>query len=272
MNFFVILIAYYLYLNAEKWHHLQRISLFDRWWTRTQKLDGTLGIILFIVVPMVLVQWALNLMADAGGVGRLVEFVFTLFIIIQLLGDRNLDDHFSQFQILLKEQGVGAAVATAKAQLAGQQLSDPVRPEQWIWRALTRRSLIDFFAILIWYALLGLEGALLWRLLFHVGQERHCWVKFRLILSWLPVRFMLLVYALVGYFAKAWPLWIQSLSDTTTHGSELLADSAEAAVNPALVCTDNLCVDDNLTLLRNLIRHSEMACLGLFSVLTLIGL
>lgn len=107
------------------------------------------------------------------------------------------------------------------------------RTERLLWQGLCRRAawryLDDLFAVFFWFMLGGPAAALLFRLVFlYRGQPAvPAW---RLLLEWLPARYMGLCICLAGNFAGGFAVWRSLALDTHQSTLAFLGRCLDAAL------------------------------------------
>ncbi|WP_438862821.1 beta-lactamase regulator AmpE [Neptunicella sp.] len=134
-----------------------------------------------------------------------------------------------------------------------------------------------YSAVIIWFAVLGAPGALLYvvsrNMLQYAEQQQlvvanplHDWVK---ILDWVPVRITTLGFVFMGHFSKAFPVWVAYLVEPEPSALKILSDVGKAAEEAPIDETD--LTQEPCTLVR-LAKRNLLFILVLISVLTLGGL
>lgn len=134
-----------------------------------------------------------------------------------------------------------------------------------------------YSAVIIWFAVFGAPGALLYvlsrNMLQYAEQQRlavaaplHDWVK---ILDWVPVRVTTLGFVFMGHFSKAFPVWLAYLVEPEPSALKILSDVGKAAEETPVDQAD--LTQEPCTLVR-LAKRNLLFILVLISVLTLSGL
>ncbi|GAA0859105.1 beta-lactamase regulator AmpE [Aliiglaciecola litoralis] len=133
-----------------------------------------------------------------------------------------------------------------------------------------------YAAVIIWFALLGPAGSVLYvltRALHETTLEQHddshpISEKVLHILDWIPVRVTALGFLLVGHFSKALPIWLSHFGNLHTPAKTLLCDVARAAEEVEPDETD--CTEEPCTLVR-LAKRNVMFLVVAISILSLSG-
>lgn len=167
--------------------HLQRLLGYTSLWR------GMLAP-LVIVLPIVIVIALIYYMMGGGIYGGLGKFLLSIIVLLYCLGP---GDFYGQTDKLINE-GVETAIPI-------EEITDIY------WQAHEQ-----IFAVLFWFAILGPVGAILYRLLSLLVQNKEgAYSSFadaaallHGIAAWMPARIMGLGYALVGNFIKCFKLWL----------------------------------------------------------------
>lgn len=133
-----------------------------------------------------------------------------------------------------------------------------------------------YAAVIIWFAILGPAGSVLYVMALSTGQwlekEQHVELsaahKLMAVLDWLPVRITALGLLIVGHFSKALPVWLSHLASVDKPAKDLLGEVAKAAeeVEP----DEHDCTEEPCTLVR-LAKRNVMFLVVFISVLSLSG-
>lgn len=131
-----------------------------------------------------------------------------------------------------------------------------------------------YFAVAVWFVLLGAPGVLAYMVVRHfaasagdegllkAAQQSQHW------LDWIPVRLASLGFLLVGHFSKAMPVWLSQATDPVCDSKMLLVSVAKASEDVEPVADD--CTEEPCTLLR-LAKRNLMMLLAVVALLTLSG-
>ena len=241
---------------------LRRFGWFDGWqdWlggNAAEAMHSRFGILLSIGLPVALLA-VLQALADGVGFG-LAGFLLAVLVLFWCWGPRDLDlDVEAVLDAPDRERRLQAAEAllgTAPTALNGQALVE----------AVFRGALRRWFAVLLWFLLLGPAGALLYRLAERAAARgvaggsgpEHAAMALRLreILEWPVAQLMALSLALAADFdavLRSWRAWHEAQGrgwfalDTgfleavarTSVASELNEDGEDGPLSPLLELRD----------------------------------
>ena len=169
------------------------------------------------VLPLVMVAWLLG--AGLLHVASWLWFVFNVIVLYLVIGLRSLGDHalpvaraLEAGDILAAQKAVGRMVSRDTAALDDAQVS-----------AAATESVLEngndaVFGALFWFAVLGVPGAVLYRLSNTLDAmwgyrtkryEQFGWAAARIddVLNFLPARLTAVSYVLLGDASRAWRCW-----------------------------------------------------------------
>lgn len=169
------------------------------------------------VLPLVVLAWLI--VAVLGATVPWLAYVFEVLVLYLTIGLRSLGDHampvahaLQRGDILAARSAVGRMVSRDTNALDEQQVA-----------AAATESVLEngndaVFGALFWFALLGVPGAVLYRLANTLDAmwgyrtpryERFGWAAARIddVLNFLPARLTALSYALLGDATRAWRCW-----------------------------------------------------------------
>lgn len=161
-----------------------------------------------IVLPVLLIVGVIYYGLGYGSFSAsLLKFLLGAFIVFYCFGP---EDFFQD---------------TAKTANNATEVPIAIVEQDIFWQAHER-----LFAVLFWYVLLGSLGALLYRLISLLAQNRtgqygelaDAATRIQGILAWLPVRLIGLGYALVGNFMKTFGFWLDNLVTHSRSNRELV--------------------------------------------------
>jgi len=174
------------------------------------------------MLVVILIAWLAALLAEALMTGLLGHFgwlLLALVVFIYCLGPRDLDKDVA----LLTERASETADPAVAEALAGMQLA-PGDPPQAAGAAVYHAALSRWFGLLFWFVLLGIPGALLYRLARFALQDDHAppvhdWlVRLRLVLDW-PVLFLMVLSAgLCSDLDRVLQVWRERARETVLWG------------------------------------------------------
>ena len=172
---------------------------------------------LLAVLPLVALAWLIAVML--GAVASWLSFVFEVAVLYLAIGLHSLGDHATPVARALERGDIlGARAAVGRMVSRDTQALD----EQQVAAAATESVLENgndaVFGALFWFAVLGVPGAVLYRLANTLDAmwgyrtpryERFGWAAARIddVLNFLPARLTALSYALLGDATRAWRCW-----------------------------------------------------------------
>lgn len=217
----MILIAILISLAVEKSvAKLQELRRFDwfigytRWWRARLRLDGALGVLLVVGLPVLGVGILYHLLNEAL---FLLGFLFGVLVLIFSLGPKSLDE---QVQAYIDAREAGDTEAAHH--IATDILHEDIPGSAFqLTRAVTESILVQanerVLAVLFWFAVLGPVGAALYRLSTllknntlkerETSQFAQAALRLHAILDWAPARLAALGYAVSGSFVDAIANW-----------------------------------------------------------------
>jgi len=220
---------------------LHRDGWFQWWRNRlggVARLQGDAGLRLgATVLPPVLLAAVLMVLAE-GLLGGLGTLLLGVPLLLYCLGRGNFNEILSGYLRNWYRGDLDAARQAAAPLLrelpeegaAGRQLHEQV------FRGAAYCAFERLFAVLFWFILLGIPGALLFRLSALYAEqsrqqngdpmaERWLWL-----LEWLPVRVMGFSFAIVGNFAGCYRAWRQCLTCRERSTADVLEVYLEGAL------------------------------------------
>ncbi|WP_323846990.1 regulatory signaling modulator protein AmpE [Microbulbifer magnicolonia] len=213
-----------------------------QWWRNRlsgiERLRRDPGLLLgATILPPALGAAILMVLAEVllGGLGTLLLGVPLL---LYCLGRGNFNEILSNY---LRDwyRGDLTAAQQSAAPLLRELHEEPASGQQLheqVFRGAAYCAFERLFAVLFWFALLGIPGALLFRLSALYAEqcrdgegdataERWLWL-----LEWLPVRLMGFSFAIVGNFAGCYRAWRQCLTCRERNTAEVLEAYLEGAL------------------------------------------
>ncbi|MFC6635001.1 regulatory signaling modulator protein AmpE [Microbulbifer taiwanensis] len=220
-------------LHRDDWFH---------WWRRrlagVQRLQKDPGLMLgATILPPALLAAVLMVLAETslGGLGTLLLGVPLL---LYCLGRGNFNEMVSSYLRNWYRGDLAAAQQAAAPLLRDlhEEAADGQQLHEQVFRGAAYRAFERLFAVLFWFVLLGIPGALLFRLSAIYAEEsrgadssataeRWLWL-----LEWLPVRVMGFSFAIVGNFAGCYRAWRQCLTCRERDTAEVLEAYLEGAL------------------------------------------
>ncbi|MFI2811527.1 MULTISPECIES: regulatory signaling modulator protein AmpE [Microbulbifer] len=189
------------------------------------------------VYPAVLLAAVLMVLAEVA-MGWLGTLALGVILLLYCLGRGNFNEMLSDYLRAWYRGDLEQARAAA-APLIRDLHEEPGGPQQLheqVFRGSAYLAFERLFAVLFWFLLLGIPGALLFRLSALYADEtrgtadeatasRWLWL-----LEWLPVRVMGFSFAIVGNFAGCYQAWRQCLTCRERDTAEVLEAYLEGAL------------------------------------------
>ena len=263
---------------------IERIAIQSQWWQADVYINKYQG--------AVQKKGWLNDAAQATNAWALLGLVLVPAIVLYLLLqqiDGALLSLLVQTAILMICVGCPTLRATYKCYLQAanrgdiqacsmyaDQLGHDEQGERSFGQSLIWLNYQHYAAVVIWFAVFGAAGAVLYVLARGFAQQleqsehplKEQAATMMAILDWVPVRITALGFLLVGHFSRALPVWIGYLPDPSVSARQLLAEVSKAAeeIEP----DENDCTEEPCTLVR-LAKRNIMFILVIISLLTLSG-
>ena len=232
----MILLSLLLVLGLERivsksplWCFEHYFSLYAKWLNQRGWLQGQQPVwMLFaqILIPVVVLQLLINLLHSG-----VIEFVINTLVLAVCVGCPQLRATYKQYL-----QAANRGDTQACIHYADELGHEPERGMS-VGQTLMWINYRYYSAVVLWFALFGPAGALLYvlsrNMLLYIEQESlpmaelaHDIVK---ILDWVPVRITTLGFVFMGHYSKAFPMWLSYLAKTKDSALKVLSDVSKAA-------------------------------------------
>lgn len=236
---------------------------------------------IFLFTPVLLCYFLLSLVDDG-----LLHFILSTLILIACFGCVKTREIYKQY-LLAAFRG-----ELTSCDLHHQQLKqDKKLPEMGFGQMLVWLNYRYFIAIMIFFVLFGATGALFYRLVTRLNEQRCAKdsdsddenetslaneaekvaefnQQLLFGLDWLPVRIVAFGYMLVGHFSRAMPVWLESCFDVGKLPHQILITVAQKSED-FMVDKDD-CTAEPCLLVR-LAKRSLLLCLAVIAILILTG-
>ncbi|OZB07016.1 MAG: hypothetical protein B7X54_00220 [Idiomarina sp. 34-48-12] len=228
MYLLAILLAYSLERTLEITRnlHWRRIILrWQHWQVSNTKLEGwrenDLGYVLWAIIPALLIGFVLLLLDNI----LLTFLVSTAGLLSAIQAPAARAAYKAYLQAEHDEDGAEQAKQLKLLQQAsGRHEAAPVE-HLILWIHLRH-----YFAVMIYFVLLGVAGALVYATLRDMRHNKSPrWTAVHQIIDWLPTRLMTLGFLLVGNFSKAAATWLNSVGNKPQNNFIALTKVAELA-------------------------------------------
>lgn len=233
MSFLVLLLALLLEKFSAARKRVQRDGLWLHWLADREAKGSSpaVTLVLLVLLPMLLLGLLLLLIEPL--VYGWLSLPVHLLVMMYCLGRGDVLAALGPFRDAWRRGDHEAASLVAFRDLAvdGEDDNDLLRKVQGylLWEGYQ-----GFFAVILWYAVLGPLPALAYRLLAlietHAGQGplREQAARLRYALDWIPVRALTISFGLVGNFVAVTQTLLHELLSRDIPASKLLLDSGLA--------------------------------------------
>lgn len=177
------------------------------------RLHGPLSIVgsvLLLLIPLLILTFFAHVIANNLGV--FFYFLFSIVALIYCLGPRDLDGDVRRIVASTNDH----ELQDAARPLLNKPLAETpeARSEQFI-RAIFTEGLTRWFAVIFWFALLGIYGAVIYRLCTWLAitkqpieEQQRLWLqRLRLLLEWPAAQLMTLALAVAADFDSVLASW-----------------------------------------------------------------
>jgi AmpE protein len=172
--------------------------------------SGITSFLLLLATPLLLVMLLGWFAADSFN--HLGYFVFEVIVLIYCMGPRSLEPDLAAI--------IAADTAEAKQQaalnLAPIRLSDdPEMAREQLTRAAFQQALRRGFAVIFWFAVLGVPGAVLYRIAYwlvedvdHLSRnQRELFTRLQAVMEWPVAQLMTFALAIAADFDSVYSAW-----------------------------------------------------------------
>jgi len=187
---------------------------------RYQGWAGATGFLVLISVPLIGLYMANSLMIAAFG--HLGEFLLAILTLIYTFGPRDLDTDVGN---VINAQG-DAEQRTALQELLGGQVPDDRKACQTaVINAVFSKALRRWFAIIFWFAVIGIYGAALYRLASWLAEadyglysgQKELFTRLNRVMDWPVAQLITLAMAIATDFDSVYHAW-KKYHDERDHG------------------------------------------------------
>lgn len=239
--------------------------------------DSSLGLVALLALPLLILIVATHTL---GHWSFILEAVFTLFILVYCLAPEALDNRLDYYVSAIDEEDADK-LASLNDELINQAVIDDDDTSE---AAVIKSAFVEAhqrsFAIIFWFLILGVVGALLYRLVSVLDDEMHeihsgfsDSTKVLLnILNWPSSRIMIIGMALAGSLVDSLSGWRQSekLTIEVNHAVLIAAGLGALQYMPDIEVPGrekSYWIDE----LKALINRTLIICLVILGIMTLSG-
>ncbi|MGD2127734.1 MAG: cobalamin biosynthesis protein [Lysobacterales bacterium] len=181
-----------------------------------------LGFLVMLAVPLVVLLLIDRVLVSA--MGATGSFLLALVVLIYSFGPRDLDTDVAEI-IESDEDESEDGNASLEALLGQPVPDDPDATRQKAIEAVFREALHRWFGVIFWFAVLGIAGAFLYRMVgwlvsedFELAEEqKQLFIRLQQIMDWPAAQLMTLALAIATDFDSVFRAWKQ-YHDEQGHG------------------------------------------------------
>lgn len=234
MNFLALIVALVLALGWPFGPYLHRDEWFGRWraWLHALGLEGILGTLLTIGVPVVCLQFVLDVVQPL--LFGLAWIALAVASLLYAVGRGDLGEQLEQYRSHLRRDDFEGAYLHARNEMGwresrdGQDMS-PGAVHEAIQREFLYRGYEHWFAVLFYFLLLGPAGAVAYRLLQLLPREDAGVSRLLFFIDWVPARLLAAAFTVTGNFVESWDELLDSLTAPDMTAPAVLYSVAMAA-------------------------------------------
>jgi membrane protein required for beta-lactamase induction len=239
--------------------------------------DGSFGLLGLLAIP-VLVLLLITSTLDYWS--SVIEGVFTLLVLIYCLAPEALDDRLDQYITAVEEDDADNVSSLTDELIDGTVISDEDGNETAIIKSVFIEAHKRSFAVIFWFLILGVVGALLYRLVNELNDELNdirggfadSTNVLLNILEWPSSRVMIIALALGGSLSHAFSAWKESEQLSFDVNNQVLSNAGIGALQyfPESDIPErekSYWIDE----LKSLINRTLIICLAVLGIMTLSG-
>ena len=279
MEFITIILAWVMIQYWGSASPVHQDGWFDTFISPVRNLlpDERLAILTAVLVPALLVTWVLGLF-DSLLFG-LPYLILHILVLLYCLGRGDFSVLIQQYRERWQSENFQSAYRYATTELgiaAAEDIDNVDELHQVIKRELMYQGFQRWFAVVFWFFVAGIFGALVYRLL-HLYKSRSSEGELPLVvaclhaLDWIPVRILALAFAVTGDFVAGIGALTAKLFDWGTSAGELICDAANASLQlknaEECYCEDT----DELGCIQGLLSRSMVTWIVMIALITLLA-
>jgi len=236
MSFLAMIIALVL---LQVWGAASRVH-HDDWMQRFQSraqglgMSPAVGLLFSVGIPVLAASLVLGLLESL--LFGLLWIGATVLILLYCFGRGDFQALLLRFRTYCQNENYESAYLDAQSELAYDPGEEgPASPGDFqlqIQRCVLYEGYQRWFAVLLYFVVLGPEGALAYRLL-HLclaGFTEDAAKRMMFYADWIPVRLLAATFALAGDFIRGSDALLASFKDTDETAGEVLLATAKAAL------------------------------------------
>jgi membrane protein required for beta-lactamase induction len=239
--------------------------------------DGNLGLLGLLAIPVLIL---LMILATLDHWSSILEGIFTLLVLIYCLSPEALDNRLDQYITAIDEDDADSTSSLTEQLVDVGVTGDEDSNEAAIMKSVFVEAHKRSFAVIFWFLILGVVGALLYRLVNELNEEMSdirsgysdSTNVLLNILEWPSSRIMIIGLGLAGSLVHAFTGWQQSEKASFDVNSQVLSDAGVGA----LQYIPNMDVPGReksywIGELKSLINRTLIICLAVLGIMTLSG-
>jgi membrane protein required for beta-lactamase induction len=239
--------------------------------------DGNLGLLGLLAIPVLIL---LMILAALDHWSSILEGVFTLLVLIYCLSPEALDNRLDQYITAIDEDDSDNVSSLAENLVNVDVTYDEDSNEAAIMKSAFVEAHKRSFAVIFWFLILGVVGALLYRLVNELNEEMSdirsgysdSTNVLLNILEWPSSRIMIIGLGLAGSLVHAFTGWKQSEHASFDVNNKVLSDAGIGA----LQYIPDLEIPGRekaywIGELKSLINRTLIICLAVLGIMTLSG-
>ncbi|HET7395492.1 MAG TPA: regulatory signaling modulator protein AmpE [Gammaproteobacteria bacterium] len=237
------------------------------------------AVLVTVLVPTIVVLFLGHLLAHLWG---LFGFLFAIAVLLFTLGPRDLSSEAHAYMDAVRASDESRALELARKLLGTEPPADSTARTEAVTRAVLAVANDRLFGVLLWFALLGPAGAVLYRCTQFLNvavqasgaspQFKAATLRLYGILAWLPAHLAALGYALAGSFEDA-------VSDLRSYyhtcGAQFFQMNSDVLVCAGLGALRGVDEDAGIGRMRSalaLVQRTLIIWLVIYGLITLFGL
>lgn len=239
--------------------------------------DGSIGLLALLAIP---VLGLFIIISALDHWSSILEAFFVLLVLIYCLAPEALDDRLDHFISAIDEADTDSISSLSDELIDVSVIDDEDANEKAVIKSALVEAHKRSFAVIFWFLILGVVGALLYRLVDELNDEmddiRSGFADSNNvllnILEWPSTRIMMIGLALSGSLVDAFSKWKQSEQLSFDVNNQVLSDVGMGALRylPEIDVPDR---DKSYWIgeLKSLINRTLIICLAVLGIMTLSG-
>lgn len=283
---FVLMLEHFFKISAVLEDEYKSHNWFPKWrlWISSKFqqdwFNDWAGIAIILGAPVLLLYLLDG--TDSGFLFWIFQLALTLLVLVYCLGPIDQNEHLREYFEAVEREDLQSAYCHVEGYLdlkSDQQMPEDIATlGRTVTRLILSQSNFRFFAVLMYFILLGPAGALLYRLTgtfeFKERDEegshfREKLSQMRMILDWLPARITGFLYSMAGDFTGAISKLNKYLMETEQQNKQLLEETGMGALGIQSDTCENI-IEENKQAL-DLVSRSVVVLIVFIAVMTVFG-